>query len=115
MRITIRLAAALLAAALSACTTATHGGNAVVVGTGATLGGDKKAGAAVFAANCASCHGPEGAGGDVAPSLRDESRRMNFETVASWIEDPQPPMPKLYPQQLSDQQVRDVAAYVQTL
>jgi mono/diheme cytochrome c family protein len=115
MRIIVPIAAALLAAATSACTTATHGGNAVVVGSGATLGGDKKAGASVFAAHCESCHGPQGAGGGVGPSLRGESRRMNFEAVASWIEDPQPPMPKLYPDQLSDQQVRDVAAYVQTL
>ena len=104
----------LLAAGLQACTTATHGRNDGVAGTGARQGGNKKSGADVFAAHCASCHGPQGAGG-IAPSLRGESRRMNFETVASWIEDPQPPMPKLYPQQLSDQQVRDVAAYVQTL
>lgn len=27
----------------------------------------------VFAANCASCHGPEGSGGDRAPALRDNS------------------------------------------
>ena len=106
---------ALLAAVLGACTTAAHGGNAVAAGSAATIGGDKKAGAAVFAANCAACHGMQGAGGDIGPSLRGESRRMNFETVASWIEDPQPPMPRLYPGRLSDQQVRDVAAYVQTL
>lgn len=79
------------------------------------MGGDKKAGARLFAANCASCHGAQGAGGGIGPSLRDESRRMNFETLASWIEDPEPPMPKLYPVPLSDEQVRDVAAYVQTL
>lgn len=115
MRIRLGLGAALLAAVFVACTTATHGGNAVAVGSGATIGGDKEAGAAVFAANCAACHGSLGAGGDVGPSLRGESRRMDFETVASWIEDPQPPMPRLYPSQLSDQQVRDVAAYVQTL
>lgn len=115
MRIRLGLGAGLLAAILGACTTATHGGNAVAVGSGATIGGDKKAGAAVFAANCAACHGAQGVGGEIGPSLRGESRRMNFETVASWIEDPQPPMPRLYPGQLSVQQVRDVAAYVQTL
>lgn len=40
---------------------------------------------------------------------------MNYATLVSWIEDPEPPMPKLYPSPLSARQVRDVAAYVLTL
>ncbi|HEY6450880.1 MAG TPA: cytochrome c [Candidatus Cybelea sp.] len=110
-----RSISAALALLLGACTTASYGGNAVAVGAGATEGGDKKAGAKLFSAYCASCHGAQGAGGGVGPSLRDESRRMNFETLASWIEDPEPPMPKLYPGQLNRNQTRDIAAYVQTL
>lgn len=105
----------LLSIAVSGCTTASYGGNDAIAGTGATAGGDKKVGAKIFASNCATCHGPEGAGGGVGPSLRGESQRMNYETAASWIEDPEPPMPLLYPRPLDDQQVRDVSAYVQTL
>lgn len=115
MRKSLALAAVLVAAVLEACTTAAYGGNAATAGSAAKLGGDKKAGDAVFAANCAACHGAQGAGGGIGPSLRDESRRMDFSTLVSWIEDPAPPMPKLYPTQLSGQQVRNVAAYVETL
>lgn len=105
----------MLALVLGACTTASYGGTDAPAGSGATTGGDKKIGARLFSANCASCHGAQGAGGGVGPSLRDESRRMSFETLASWIQDPEPPMPRLYPRPLNDEQVRDVAAYVQTL
>jgi ubiquinol-cytochrome c reductase cytochrome c subunit len=115
MKITVRLSCALLFLVLYACTTASYGGTDAPAGAGATTGGDKKTGATLFEANCASCHGSRGAGGGVGPSLRDESRRMNFETLVSWIQDPQPPMPRLYPTPLRDKQVRDIAAYVQTL
>jgi hypothetical protein len=33
----------------------------------------------------------------------------------TWIEQPDPPMPKLYPAPLSERDVDDVAAYVQSL
>jgi ubiquinol-cytochrome c reductase cytochrome c subunit len=111
----IRLLSALFVLVLSACTTASYGETDAPAGSGATMGGDKKIGATLFAANCANCHGPQGAGGGIGPSLRDEARRMNFETLASWIQDPEPPMRKLYPTPLADEQVRDVAAYVETL
>jgi mono/diheme cytochrome c family protein len=104
-----------LALQLAACTTATYERNAADVGPGATIGGDRDAGAKVFAASCASCHGVRGAGGGVGPSLRGESDRMSYGTLVSWIEDPQPPMPRLYPAQLDESQVRDVAAYVLSL
>lgn len=82
----------------------------------ATLGGDATAGAKIFETHCSSCHGATGReGGAVGPSLRDESERMDFSTTVSWIEDPQPPMPALYPRSLTKQQVRQVAAYVQSL
>lgn len=115
MRTAIGVSSVALALAVGACTTASYGGNAVTAGTAATLGGDKKMGTAIFAATCASCHGAQGAGGGVGPSLRDESRRMNYDTLVSWIEDPEPPMPSLYPAQLTRAQIRDIAAYVLTL
>jgi hypothetical protein len=49
------------------------------------------------------------------PSLRYESARMNFQQTVSWIEDPQPPMPALYPASLRESDVRDIAAYVQSI
>ena len=80
---------------------------------GATVGnGDR--GAAVFRANCAVCHTANGAAGGVGPSLEHEQRRKNYEQTVAWIEQPDPPMPKLYPAPLTQKDVADVAAYVQS-
>lgn len=73
------------------------------------------AGKRVFDANCAVCHGAGGQGGGIGPSLRNEKTRKDFVQTQAWIKDPQPPMPKLYPGKISEKDVRDVAAYVQTL
>jgi mono/diheme cytochrome c family protein len=51
----------------------------------------------------------------LGPSLRDERKRKTYAQTIEWIEDPVSPMPKLYPSPLSDKDVADVAAYVQTL
>ncbi len=107
---------ALAAIALYACSPAVAEKSDVTAGTSTTLGGDAKAGAQIYQHNCSVCHGPTGVeGGVVGPSLRNEKMRMDFGATDSWIKDPQPPMPKLYPQFLSDAQVRDLAAYVQSL
>jgi mono/diheme cytochrome c family protein len=42
---------------------------AATTGTVSTAGGDATRGAAVFASNCASCHGASGKGGSVGPRL----------------------------------------------
>lgn len=115
MRIAVALVLTFAAFALPACTTATYQANAVTIGPGATLGGDRRAGARIFAAQCAVCHGPQGAGGGIGPSLRDESRRLDADALPGWIEDPEPPMPALYPHPLSKRDVRDVASYVESL
>lgn len=107
---------ALLSLPLAGCTPATVAKSDTIAGTATTLGGDPRAGAKIFTTNCSTCHGATGRqGGPVGPSLRHENERMDFGGTVSWIEDPEPPMPKLYPQLLSEQQVRDVAAYVQSL
>jgi mono/diheme cytochrome c family protein len=72
-------------------------------------------GKTIFAANCATCHGANGESGGVGPSLKNEKSRKNYEKTIAWIKNPQPPMPKLFPQPLSEKDVDDVAAYVQTL
>lgn len=109
-------AVALTAILVTGCASAVAEKSDTTVGTSTTLGGDAHAGAQIFTNNCSTCHGPTGAeGGSVGPSLHNERSRMDFGATDSWIKDPQPPMPKLYPRFLSDAQVRDLAAYVQTL
>jgi mono/diheme cytochrome c family protein len=77
--------------------------------------GDPSKGAAIFSANCAGCHGVAGAGGGVGPSLKGEKSRKDTAAAIAWIKNPQAPMPKLYPSPLSERDVADVAAYVETL
>jgi mono/diheme cytochrome c family protein len=75
---------------------------------------DPAHGKQLFAANCSGCHGASGEGG-AGPSLHGERGHKNLTQVAAFVKDPQPPMPKLYPTPLSDADVRDVAAYVESL
>ena len=76
---------------------------------------DAVRGASIFTANCASCHGSTGREGGVGPSLTHENRRIDIEFTIAWIKNPNPPMPKLYPSPLSEQDVVNVAAYVESL
>jgi len=77
--------------------------------------GDPDKGKAIFATNCAGCHGAAGAGGGIGPALHDEKSRKNTAAAIAWIKNPQAPMPKLYPSPLSEKDVADVAAYVESL
>jgi mono/diheme cytochrome c family protein len=77
--------------------------------------GDSAHGSSIFSQNCASCHGANGAGGGIGPKLVGEKSRKNYQATVAWIKNPQPPMPKLYPSPLSEKDVDDVAAYVQSL
>jgi ubiquinol-cytochrome c reductase cytochrome c subunit len=72
-------------------------------------------GRSIYLAQCAACHGREGAGGQVGPSLRNESARRNDAAVRAIVLNPEPPMPKLYPARMTQADVRDVSAYVETL
>jgi len=77
--------------------------------------GNATAGAAVFAANCASCHGAGGKNGQVGPQLAGVGLKPG--QVAYMVRNPQgvdkdSGMPKL---PLTDKQVADVAAYVASL
>ncbi len=80
--------------------------------------GDPNAGRDVFEANCAMCHGQD-AGGMMGmhPSLRGAVERLSLEGVEVTIRngrDTNPPMPA-FEGRLSDQEIRDVIAYVDTL
>jgi mono/diheme cytochrome c family protein len=77
--------------------------------------GDTVHGKAIYADNCSQCHGATGTEGGLGPSLHDERKRKTYTQTIGWIEDPDPPMPKLYPSPLSDKDVADVASFVQTL
>jgi len=72
-------------------------------------------GGTIFSANCAACHGATGREGGVGPALTGERRKMNLDATIAWIENPNPPMPKLFPTPLNERDVADVAAYVESL
>jgi len=73
--------------------------------------GDPHNGASLFAANCVSCHGAGGAGGD-APRLIGLANAVTPSDLAWRVKEPVAPMPKL---KLTDRQIVDLAAYLETL
>jgi alcohol dehydrogenase (cytochrome c) len=64
---------------------------------------------------CASCHGKHGEGGAGGPSLLLPTTPKEPAAIADVIKNPNPPMPKLHPSPLDDDEVSAVAQYVQTL
>ena len=98
----------------STTTTTTTSSTAPMAAAGGSQG-DAAHGKQLFDANCATCHGAGGVGGGVGPTLKNEKSRKNYAQTVAWIKNPQPPMPKLYPSTLSEKDVEDAAAYVQSL
>ena len=76
--------------------------------------GDVAQGRSTFESICAVCHGAKGEGGVGLP-LKNIADRMTLEQTIEKIKNPKEPMPKLYPAALSEQAVKDVAAFVRTL
>lgn len=72
--------------------------------------GNANAGETVFAENCATCHGTTGGGGS-APSLQRAELAEDRERVANQVINGGGGMPP-FGDQLSDQQIADVVAYV---
>jgi alcohol dehydrogenase (cytochrome c) len=105
-------------AALNA-TSAVRG--SVVSGSAATGGSfsgpqgahDLERGRELYAQNCSVCHGPHGEGG-AGKSLKKLAQRQRFEATVEWLENPRPPMPKLFPSPLGEQAVRNIAAFIRT-
>jgi PQQ-dependent dehydrogenase (methanol/ethanol family) len=65
----------------------------------------------VYGQVCSSCHGPDGtlvAGHDLG-TLKARRDRAN---ALGYVKDPKPPMPKLYPDLLTEQNMEDVVSYV---
>lgn len=107
------VAAAIAIVAVAGCSRSSQTASASEASPAAALG-DVRRGAETFAAECAACHGTGGSGG-IGPSLVGEKHRKNYTATVAWIEDPEPPMPKLYPAPLALDDVQSVAAYVQSL
>jgi ubiquinol-cytochrome c reductase cytochrome c subunit len=84
-------------------------------GTPKTLTAAEARGKQLFGGSCMKCHGADGAAPVIGPGLVNEKSKKNLDAVIAQIKNPSPPMPKLYPQPFSDQDVSDIAAYVETL
>ena len=104
-----------VAAGSSSFATSNAPSSGVKVVADAHAKGDAKDGKKLYAANCAACHGAVGTEGGVGPSLKDEKKKKNTAAASAWIKNPKPPMPKLYPSPLSEKDVSDVTAYVESL
>jgi mono/diheme cytochrome c family protein len=106
-----------VALVLAVCAGCAHGGTqaAGTTATSSATFGNSSRGAQVFRADCAVCHAANAATGGIGPPLAGESHRKDYAATVAWIEEPDPPMPKLYPSPLSLQDVEDVATYVQSL
>ncbi|HEY9180294.1 MAG TPA: cytochrome c [Candidatus Baltobacteraceae bacterium] len=112
----VAVAFALLAAAGATVGCAGHHARAGAASRAdGVAGADLGKGKAVYAAQCAACHGARGIGGQVGPSLQKENTRRTYRGVYDIVLDPQPPMPKLYPSRMTRGDVRDVSAYVESL
>jgi mono/diheme cytochrome c family protein len=99
------LFAALLLAATTACGASTS--------TLTALTGDATTGQSVYGAQCASCHGADGASGSArrpTPSVA----RSDAAAAASTIVSGEDEMPA-FASTLSDQEIADVIAYLKTL
>ncbi|HWT06610.1 MAG TPA: cytochrome c [Xanthomonadales bacterium] len=124
MQLNVPSMLALAAAIVAVSAGCTKSENSTASGSGTTAPsadaaviavGDADRGGEVFRGNCSRCHGATGTEGGVGPALAHESSRKNYQQTVAWIENPLPPMPKLYPKPLTERAVRDVAAYVQKL
>lgn len=65
----------------------------------------------LFEENCQKCH----VSAPIGPSLANIKAHLDLDKTIAFIKNPAPPMTKLYPSPLSDNDVADIAAYVQTL
>jgi mono/diheme cytochrome c family protein len=81
----------------------------------AAASSDRGHGATLFAKNCDACHSSSPDAARIGPSLANVGRKRTLAQIVRAIEAPDPPMPKLYPGTLSDEDVGDIAAYVKTL
>ncbi|MDH2909160.1 MAG: cytochrome c [Candidatus Eremiobacteraeota bacterium] len=101
-----RAGIASLALLLTACS-----GHARSNGAG-MMRGDGSRGRSVYLRRCAACHGADARGTRLGPALRALKSSWNVKRIFGAIEEPEAPMPKLYPSQLTRRELADVAAYI---
>jgi mono/diheme cytochrome c family protein len=94
---------------LAACSGHDHEDSAEVDRAAAILAltGDTAAGEAVYGANCSSCHGEAGAGGDPGPNIQGVDPAFAVDTLLNGNGG----MPSYA--SLADQEIADVVAYLQ--
>ena len=74
-------------------------------------GQDIGAGRRLYSQVCVACHGPDG--NMIADhKLAGLRARRDLPATIAYLKDPKPPMPKMYPDLLSEQSLADVAAYL---
>jgi alcohol dehydrogenase (cytochrome c) len=78
---------------------------------GATAPGNPAAGKAVYAANCSTCHGATGHGGNGGPALTSIPTAKNFARVVRQVNNGGGGMPA-FKNTLTPKQIGDVSAYV---
>ncbi|MGC8486317.1 MAG: c-type cytochrome [Candidatus Baltobacteraceae bacterium] len=78
----------------------------------AVLHGDGSRGRGVYLQRCAACHGVDARGTRLGPDLYALSKSWSKKRIYGAIEEPEAPMPKLYPSQLTRRDLADVAAYI---
>lgn len=78
--------------------------------TDSGIEGDATAGEAVYADNCAVCHGDDGTGGGAYPSIVG----VAADEIEEYVINGEGDMPA-FGDTLSEQDIADVVAYVQTL
>jgi len=80
-------------------------------GTAAPVAPEIARGHEIFSTYCVKCH----VSARIGPPLANVKAHETLAVTIAQIKNPAPPMPKLFPATLSEQDVNDVAAYVQTL
>ena len=65
----------------------------------------------LYAANCSVCHGANGEG-RTGKSLVNLKDRQSLDATIQWLENPKPPMPKLFPSPLSEKDLRSIATFI---
>lgn len=80
------------------------------IATGPALPPALAHGRELYIESCQKCHNSA----PIGPPLGNLKARMSLAQTIAQIKNPAPPMPKLFPAPLSDKDVEDVAAYVQT-
>ncbi len=86
--------------------------NLIGAATATTAGSGTDGGHELFVQICASCHGTDG---DMIGDhkLSTLASRRDLAATIAYIKNPQPPMPKMFPDVLTEQNILDVSTYLQ--